>query len=378
NRLVQLRPADPTAHAMLGVLDYRQGNCPGAVQNFEKAGELIDNQLSALHAFATCLMKVKRLDAAIMTLQKAVALSPNDPRERQVLASLQLMDHKPEDALATLGPLLAGQTVDPGTLELASRAYEDSGDTPQAVSLLRQALLLDPRNISLYLDFATICFSHESFQVGIDVLTEGLSLQPNADDLFVARGVLYVQLAQYDKAEADFEKAYQLNPHQSLSTAAQGLAAVQANDLGHALVSIQEKLKRKPDDPLLLYLQADVLSQKGVDPGTPEFQLAMRSAQRSVALQPTLAASRAVLAKLYMQTGQYQQAIEQCRKALGIDPKDQAAVYRLIQALRKTGQNKEIPELLQRLAKLREEATQDERQRYQYKLFEDEPPPAKE
>src|SRR5208337_3821275 len=280
NRLVQLRPADPTAHAMLGVLDYRQGNCPGAVQNFEKAGELIDNQLSALHAFATCLMKVKRLDAAIMTLQKAVALSPNDPRERQVLASLQLMDHKPEDALATLGPLLAGQTVDPGTLELASRAYEDSGDTPQAVSLLRQALLLDPRNISLYLDFATICFSHESFQVGIDVLTEGLSLQPNADDLFVARGVLYVQLAQYDKAEADFEKAYQLNPHQSLSTAAQGLAAVQANDLGHALVSIQEKLKRKPDDPLLLYLQADVLSQKGVDPGTPEFQLAMRSAQR--------------------------------------------------------------------------------------------------
>src|SRR5271165_1924588 len=123
NRLVQLRPADPTAHAMLGVLDYRQGNCPGAVQNFEKAGELIDNQLSALHAFATCLMKVKRLDAAIMTLQKAVALSPNDPRERQVLASLQLMDHKPEDALATLGPLLAGQTVDPGTLELASRAY---------------------------------------------------------------------------------------------------------------------------------------------------------------------------------------------------------------------------------------------------------------
>ena len=374
NRLLQLRPTDPTAHAMLAVLDYRRGDCAAAVPHFEKATELVDSQLDALHAYATCLMRIKKPEAAAITLQKAVALNPDDSRERQILASIFLMIKKPQDALSTLQPLLNAPKADSTTLQLASRAYEDSGDTPQAVSTLRQAILLDPRNTSLYLDFATISFSHESFQVGIDVITEGLPLSPTAGDLYVARGVLYVQLAQYDKAETDFEKAYELNPNQSLSTAAQGLAAVQANDLDHALVSIQEKLKRKPNDPLLLYLQADVLSQKGADPGTPEFQLAMRSAKRSVALQPTLASARSVLAKLYMQSGNYQEAIEQCRKALSIDPTDQTAVYRLIQALRKTGQKKEIPELLQRLAKLREQATQDERQRYRYKLFEDQTP----
>jgi tetratricopeptide (TPR) repeat protein len=261
--------------------------------------------------------------------------------------------------------------VDANTLQLASTAYENAGDTPQAVSTLRQALLLDPRNVSLYLDFANISFAHESFQVGINVISEGLTLQPNADDLYLARGVLYAQLAQYDKAESDFERAYELNPNQSLSSAAQGLVAVQANDLDHALDSIQSKLARNPNDPLLLYLQADVLSQKGVDPGTPKFQLAMRSAKKAVTLQPTLAAARAVLAKLYMQTGNYQEAIDQCRKALHNDPKDQTAVYRLIQALRKTGQTAEIPELLQRLAQLREQATQEERERYRYKLFEE-------
>ncbi len=372
NHLLQLHPDNPTGHAMLAVLEYRKGDCPAAVPHFEKAGPLVDSQLDALHAYATCLVRLKRLDAAAAALQKAVALHPDEPRDRQVLASIQMMDHKPKDALDTLQPLLEAKATDSTTLQLASRAYEDTGDTPQAVSTLRQALLLDPENISLYLDFATICFSHESFQVGIDVISEGLLQQPKSDDLYVARGVLYVQLAQYDKAEADFEKAYELNPHQSLSTAAQGLAAVQANDLDHALVSIQEKLKRKPDDPLLLYLQADVLSQKGVEPGTPDFQLAMRSAQKSVALQPTLASSHAVLAKLYMQTTQYSAAIEQCRKALSIDPKDQTAVYRLIQALRKTGQQKEIPDLLKRLAQLREEATKEERERYRYKLLEEE------
>ena len=379
NHLLQVRPGDPTASAMLAVLEYRKGNCAAAVPHFKAAGPLLDSQLDALHAYATCLVRLKQLDGAAATLQRAVALRPEEPRERQILASVQLMGQRPHDALATLESLLEGQNADSTTLELASRAYEDSGDTPHAVSTLRQALLLDPKNVSLYLDFATISFAHESFQVGIDVLSEGLMLLPKSDELYVARGVLYVQLAEYDKAESDFEKAYELNPHQSLSTAAQGLAAVQANDLDHALASIQEKLKRQPNDPLLLYLQADVLSQKGVEPGSSEFQLAMHSAQKSVALQPSLAASRGVLAKLYMQAGQYQEAIEQSRKALRIDPKDQAAVYRLIQALRKTGQKEEIPQLLQRLAKLREQATQEERERYRYKLIieSDTPEPAK-
>jgi tetratricopeptide (TPR) repeat protein len=378
NHLLELRPDNPTGHAMLAVLEYRKGDCPAAVPHFEQAGPLVDSQLDALHAYATCLVRMKRLDAASATMQKAVALHPDDPRERRVLASVQLMNHKPKDALETLQSLLDGKTADASTLQLASRAYEDAADTPQAVSALRQAILMDPKNVSLYLDFATICFSHESFQVGIDVLNEGLLEQPKSDDLYVARGVLYVQLAQYDKAEADFEKAYGLNPHQSLSTAAEGLAAVQANDLDHALVSVQQKLKRKPNDPLLLFLQADVLSQKGVDPGTPDFELAMRSAQKSVALQPTMAASRSVLAKLYMQTGQYPLAIEQCRKALAIDPKDQSALYHLIQALRKTDQKKEIPELLQRLAQLRQQATKEEQERYRYKLLEDEPATSKQ
>jgi tetratricopeptide (TPR) repeat protein len=374
NHMLELRPGDPTAHAMLAVLAFRAGNCAEAAPHFESASQLIDSQPDALHAYATCLVRLKRFDNAIDILQKSAASRPDDPRERLTLASVQLMAHKPQDAVATLKPLVEAPNVDANTLQLASRAYEDSGDTPQAVSTLRQALLLEPKNVSLYLDFATISFAHESFQVGIDILSEGLTLQPQSDDLYVARGVLYVQLAQYDKAEADFQKAYELNPHQSLSTAAQGLAAVQSNDLDHALASVQEKLKRKPNDPLLLYLQADVLSQKGVDPGTPQFQLAMRSAQKSVQLQPTLAASRGVLAKLYFESGQYDLSIQQCRKALTIDPKDQTAVYRLIQALRKTGQTKEIPELLQRLAKLREEATKDERERYRYKLFEGDTP----
>ena len=53
-----------------------------------------------------------------------------------------------------------------------------------------------------------------------------------------------------------------------------------------------------------------------------------------------------------------------------IDPKDQTSLYRLIQLLRKTGKNGEVPELLKRLAELRQGTAKAQRQRYGYKLVE--------
>ena len=91
-------PGDPTAHAMLAVLEYRKGDCTAAVPHFDKAGNLLDSQLDALHAYATCLAKLKRLDDAAAVLKRALALHPNDPQERHLLASIQIMAKKPQDA----------------------------------------------------------------------------------------------------------------------------------------------------------------------------------------------------------------------------------------------------------------------------------------
>ena len=100
-RLLRLNPEEQVAHAMLAVLKYREGNCASAASHFEKAGGLINSQRDALHAYATCLMKAKKLDQAEQVFERAVALHPDDPQERRLLASLQLMLHRPQNALET-------------------------------------------------------------------------------------------------------------------------------------------------------------------------------------------------------------------------------------------------------------------------------------
>jgi len=372
--VLRLKPDDPTSHAMLAVLASKQGDCATAIQHFEKSGALTSSQPTALQQEGFCLLKLKQLDRAVAVFEHALELNSGDTRSRSQLAAVQLMADKPKGAVRTLAPLLQANPPDAKVLRLAASAYEASGDTPEAVRTLRKAIVTDPRNTDLYLDFANLSMDHQSFPVGIEMINSGLKLQPESAPLYLARGILYVQLARYDEAEADFDKANALDPAGSLGSVAQGLEAVQINDPDRALVTVRAKLAKKPNDPYLLYLQADVLAQKGTEPGSPEFQAALRSAKRAVTLQPLLTAARDVLAKLYLQAGQTQLAIEQCRKALETDPKDQTAVYHLIQGLRKTETKSEIPGLLKRLAELRAESSRQEIERNRYKLVQDNAP----
>ena len=369
-RILRLRPEDETGHGMLAVLEYERGDCRTAVKQFEKAGRLFDAQASALDAYGICLIRVKEFGRAKDIFQRIVALDPGDNRKRLVLASVELMTHQPQDALTILGPLLQSDHPDAAALDLAATAYEAAKQTDRAVATLQRAILTDPANVNYYLDFAHICYDHNAYLLGVNVLNDGISLQPRAAPLFLARGVLYVELAHYDQAEADFERAYWLDPLQSISQAALAVTGVESRHFDTALATVREGLGRNPNDALLLYLQADFLLKQGAAPGSPQFQTAMRAARKAVLLRPTLADARSVLANIYLKAGKYQEAIQESRRALELNPKDQTALYHLIQALEKTGNKREVPELLKRFAQLREQTTRDENERYRYKIVE--------
>jgi tetratricopeptide (TPR) repeat protein len=374
--VLRLRPDDPTSHAMLAVLAYRRGDCTNAVSHFEQSGSLVDSQAGALKEYGDCLARLKQNEKAITVFTRALA-QEDDAGVRYRLALVQLMAQRPKDAIATLQPALEQNTSDSELLDLASSAYEADDNTPEAVRILRQAIVANPHKINLYIDFAVLCLDHRSFQVGVDMINAGLKFEPNSAALYATRGVLYVQVSEFEKAEADFEKADNLDPHQSAASAALGLAAEQKNDPDRALAIVQAKLAKHPNNAFLLYLQADILQQRGLQLDSPEFRLALQSAKRAVALRPSLTQAHDVLAKLYLRAGQKQAAIQQCHEALNTDPKDQTAIYRLVMALRDNDPTHDVPKLLKRLADLRAEDTKEESERNRYKLVENTGPEEK-
>jgi tetratricopeptide (TPR) repeat protein len=372
NRILKQQPNDPTSHAMLAALAFKHHDCPSAAKHFAQAGDLMTDQPAALGEYAACLMELQRPDDAVPVFKQIVTLAGQDPRPRYDLAVAQLDAHQEKDALETLQPLLSADNPDPDVLDLAASAYEAQGNTPKAVELLHRAIVADPGKVRYYLDFATISFNHQSFQVGVDMLNVGLQKMPNEASLYVARGILYIQLSQYEKGEADFQTATRLDPAQTSGAVAQGMAQIQQSNLDDALSTVKAQLKSHPQDAFLHYLKAQILMQKGSAPGTAEFTEAIAAANRAVELKPDFALPRDILGSLYLKSKQFNLAVVQCRLALKANPSDQEALYHLIQALRESGKGSqpETAELVKRLAGLRQESRNAEASSNRYKLFE--------
>ena len=370
-RIVEVQPQNSTAHAMLGVLEYKRHDCGSAVKHFEAAKDVIGSQPVALTQMGICLVDLQRTEEALPVFQRLVELQPEDTHARYNLAVVELNAHHAQEALSALQPLLQSTQPDPDALDLASSVYEEVGDTPNAVKVLRQAIVQNPKKVKYYIDFATLSFAHQSFQVGVDMLDLGIKQNPTAAALYVARGVLFIQLGQYDKGEADFSAANKLDPRQSSGAVAEGLAQIQQSNPEQALSTVRAQLKAHPNDAFLHYLEAQALFQQGLDPGTPQFQQAVAAAERAVQLRPNLVLARDLLGNLYLKSGEVEKSIVQSRRALQDSPTDQEALYHLIQALRRSKDSQaELPALVKRLAELRQQSRSEEAQGNRYKLYE--------
>jgi tetratricopeptide (TPR) repeat protein len=145
-----------------------------------------------------------------------------------------------------------------------------------------------------------------------------------------------------------------------------GIVQSQEHRSDEALDTFRAAAKAHPKDALTQYLLAEALSQQNT-PASHDTQ-AIAAAQLAARLDPQMVAAHDLQATLYLRDGHTQAAIEQCRAALAIDPKDQQALYHLILALRKTDQKDQVPELLKQLMQIRTATQQQAAQEKRYKL----------
>ena len=379
-KILKANPNDQTAQEMLAILERKQEDCKTAIVHFHLSSELIESHPDSLEAYGDCLVRMKQLQEAVPVFERLSSLIPQQSYPKYDLAIVLVETKQDEAALKLLNGLIAAGSTDPDVLSLASEAQEAMGDTPQAVSLLRQAIVLNPTDPNYYVAFAGLCLNHSSFQVGIDMIDAGLQRIQDNPSLYISRGMLYAQLAKYDKAEEDFKTAQRLDSSQSISSYALDLAEMQSNHNDKALADTRAQLKAHPDSPYLHYTLARLLDNQVPAAGTRVSEEAIQSAKQAVKLKPDFLQARDLLATMYMRSGQYKDVIEQCRLVLRSDPSDETAIFHLIIALRRSGQGGQKSEILQltkQLTALQQSSLERETARNRYKLVEPETAPAK-
>ncbi|MGH9584845.1 MAG: tetratricopeptide repeat protein, partial [Bryobacteraceae bacterium] len=211
-KILSIHPADETSHAMLAALAFKRGDCKIASKEFQQSQRLIASRVTPLEEYGSCLVKLRRPADAVAVFQRLKDIQPQNNEARYNLGLVQLLANRYQDAIATVTPLVSKNPSDADDLDLLAEAYEGTLDTPRAVATLRKAIVTNPDVSRYYLDFADLCIAHAAYQVGVDMLNAGLERLPGSASLYMARGILYIQLGEYGKSDRDFAQADRLDP----------------------------------------------------------------------------------------------------------------------------------------------------------------------
>ena len=198
-RAEKVRPADSTIQAMLGTLAYQRHDCRKAVVYFERIPPVPEWSIGTLQEYGTCLGRLEDWKRATTVFSSALDREPTNDEARYNLAVAEFQTGQYSSVVETLNPLLQRDPPDPESLGLAAEACESLFDTPRAVDLLKKGIAAYPENPEFYVAFANLSLTHNSFQVGVDVVNAGIARLPREASLHFARGILFLEMGEYDE-----------------------------------------------------------------------------------------------------------------------------------------------------------------------------------
>lgn len=365
-KLLTVEPASEPAHAMAAVLAFEKDDCGNAVAHFTRSpGQMRGNDLASSQ-FGHCLLELGRPEDAARVFEQQIANTSANGYARYNLAVAQLQEGNAEKAIETLAPL--GESPDSDALNLLAAAQAAAGRTQEALGTLRKAAGAAPQDERNYLDLALLCQKSGAPGAAVEFLDAGLRRLPRSARLYATRGVLWAQLGELDKAEADFERAGFLEPDEAYASAGLSVLFTETGRADGAAALLRRKLARAPDDPTLNCVLADALIREGIQPDQPEFSEARQALLRATRARPNFARAHATLGKLYLRENKVAEAIRELELALRLDPANRPALNQLSVALRKAGRRMEADAVSERLRRQYERDLEAEAVRQRVRL----------
>jgi predicted Zn-dependent protease len=343
NRILQQEPANLTAQAMAGELAFERADCTEANRHFAAAGNEASKSPASLQHWGQCLVVSGDAHAGSLRLQTASAMAPQEQGILFDYALALFLDARYDSALEVLNPIPQNAR----TLNLKANIYAAQTKFNEAIAAFRQASELEPKNEQNYVDLASLCLEHQSFDVARDVVNAGIANIPDSAALYTLRGAIAAQTAETEQSTADFERARRLQPSDNYGDVGLSLLLRQQDRVGEAIGLIRRRLVRNPEDPKLNLLLADLLLQNDTQPATKAE--AERLLKESIRLNPRQARAHAALGKLMLGNDRGDAAAAELKLALDLDPTDRVALNQYILALKRLGRIQEANAAAQRL-----------------------------
>jgi tetratricopeptide (TPR) repeat protein len=241
---------------------------------------------------------------------------------------------------------------------LLAQAYIGSSQPKKALAAFQEAVEQTPQDEKLYLLVADACMDHEAYDLGTEVLDEGLQHLPQSARLHYERGEFLTFQNQVDLAKADYAAAAKLAPGTDISYMALGQKDLLEGNIQGAVKITREGIRSGRENYILLTIFGDAVVRAGAAPNQPLFAEAQSALEKSVAERPNYADSQLELGELLLSAGRVDDAVAHLEKARQLAPKNPAVYSHLAIAYGRQGHSDEAQRMLAILAALNQQQTQ--------------------
>ncbi|MEG4504890.1 tetratricopeptide repeat protein [Microcoleus sp. F6_B4] len=231
-----------------------------ALESFDRALELNDNDKLAWRIRGGLLNNLKRYDGALASFDRAIALDDND-RLAWVLRGNVLYDLKrPQEALASLDKAIElGANYQP-VWALRGYVLHNLERYEEALASFDKAIELGANYHHIWVLRGNVLNNLERYEEALASFNKAIGLGANYQSVWALRGYVLNNLKRYEEALASFDRALELGANYLWAWVIQGDVLNNLKRYDEALVSFDRALELDDNNQHIWVIQGDVLN----------------------------------------------------------------------------------------------------------------------
>ena len=212
--LVRARPRDGSAHFQLGVLLEKQSQWQSALQSYERALEINEDDANALFGRANMQRRLGQLDQAVSSYRSALRIDPDLAGAHNNLGDVLEAEGLHEEAMAEFRKALV---IDPQLADAHFNLFKalirsGNGDLDTLHHHLEQTVNGKPDFAPGHYHLATVLKLQGQTEEAARHYGQAVELNPDFFEARVNLGVLYARQGDMTKAIEQFERSVQIRP----------------------------------------------------------------------------------------------------------------------------------------------------------------------
>jgi putative PEP-CTERM system TPR-repeat lipoprotein len=363
--LLNANPDNPLVLRSVGLTQLANGQLAEAQVSFRRLIELRPKSAEAWYWLARAQLQSNDPQAASGSLDKALALQPNNLSSLVVRTELQGRDQQFDKALVSARNIQTQYPDQPVGFKLEGDTYLQQRDFAKAVAAYRRAYEKAPGSQAV-LQLGNAQWSGGKGEEALAALREWLAAHPQDTRVRIQLANYLRELGRQAEATAEYERLTErtaANTGKPENTGQRGQGVTQADirlnqsylqqkEYDKAIAAATALIKQLPDDPVPYNLLGAAYMAKGEDaPARAAFEKALK-------LDPNSSTAQLNLAELDLKTGDKTAAEARYRQILKQDKGNLNATLQLVGLAEQAGRPEEAASWLEQAVQVNPQAVE--------------------